>query len=155
MTLAVSVSRSEGVEAPDDDSFRRWIAAVLDQQTHGIPTEPEICLSINDTQEMAELNHRFRGKTGATNVLSFPADLPPGLGLGLLGDIAICAPVVAQEAKSQQKPEQSHWAHMTVHGVLHLLGYDHINDADAVIMEQHEIRILATLGFDDPYRFRN
>ncbi len=155
MTLLVSVSRSEGIEAPDDDSFRRWIAAVLDQQSTKIPTEPEICLSINGEQEMAELNHRFRSKSGATNVLSFPADLPAELELGLLGDVAICAPVVVAEAQAQQKTEESHWAHMTVHGVLHLLGYDHINDAEAVIMEQHERRILATLGFDDPYRSRN
>ncbi len=155
MTLIVSVSRSEGVEAPDDDCFRRWIATALELQSLTIPSEPEICLSINGTQEMAELNQRFRGKTGATNVLSFPADLPAGVDLGLLGDIAICAPVVAAEARAQQKTQESHWAHMTVHGVLHLLGYDHINEEEAVIMEQHETRILATLGFDDPYQSRN
>ncbi|TNY24961.1 rRNA maturation RNase YbeY, partial [Fulvimonas soli] len=97
------------------------------------------------------LNRDYRGKDYATNVLSFPAELPPGMALPLIGDLAICAPVVAREAREQGKRERDHWAHLTVHGVLHLLGYDHIAEADAEAMETLEARILAGLGITDPY----
>ena len=100
---------------------------------------------------MSRLNHDYRGKTGPTNVLSFPAGLPEDLGLPLLGDIVICTPIVRQEAADQGKPAQAHWAHMTVHGTLHLLGYDHIEDEDARIMESMETAILASLHFPCPY----
>lgn len=100
---------------------------------------------------MTTLNRDYRGKSGPTNVLSFPADLPPELALPLLGDIVVCAPVVAREAAEQGKPLAAHWAHMAVHGCLHLLGHDHVEEADAVAMETLESTILAQLGFPCPY----
>ena len=97
-------------------------------------------------------DREYRGKDYATNVLSFPADLPPEVQLPLLGDIVICAAVVSREAREQNKALDAHWAHMLIHGTLHLQGYDHQNDADAKKMESREKRILAKLGFDDPYQ---
>ena len=105
-----------------------------------------------DTEEMATLNRAYRGKEGPTNVLSFPYDLPPEAGLALLGDIVICAPVVAREAREQGKTLDAHWAHMTVHGALHLLGYDHIDEHEAAAMEALETDILARLDYPCPYR---
>jgi len=96
-------------------------------------------------------NREFRGRDYATNVLSFPFEPMPGEHSGLLGDLVICAPVVAREAREQRKQARDHFAHMTIHGVLHLLGYDHESDADARRMESLETRILASLGVDDPY----
>ncbi len=98
------------------------------------------------------LNRRYRHRDYATNVLSFPVELPAGIATPLIGDLVICAPVVAREAAAQGKPARAHWAHLSVHGVLHLLGHDHIVEADATRMEALERRILATLGIADPYR---
>lgn len=100
---------------------------------------------------MAQLNANYRGKDGATNVLSFPADLPAELDLPLLGDIVICAPVVIAEADQQGKTASAHWAHMTVHGTLHLLGYDHVKEEEAEIMEALESAILRQLDYSCPY----
>ena len=97
------------------------------------------------------LNRHYRGKDYATNVLSFPADLPAGVKMPLLGDLVICAPVVVREAREQRKSPQAHYAHLTVHGVLHLLGWDHDDDKEAEAMEQLEREILAGLGLPDPY----
>ena len=104
-----------------------------------------------DTEEMAVLNETYRGKKGATNVLSFPADLPAGLPLPLLGDIVICAPIVRDEATQQGKSQNAHWAHMTVHGTLHLLGYDHMEEQEAEHMEALESTILNELKYACPY----
>jgi probable rRNA maturation factor len=101
--------------------------------------------------EGARLNRRWRGKPGATNVLSFPGMELPGNGPDLLGDIVICAPVVDGEAQTQGKSRAAHWAHMVVHGVLHLLGYDHESQAQAAVMESLEVKLLARLGVDNPY----
>ncbi|MBA3981050.1 MAG: rRNA maturation RNase YbeY, partial [Alcanivorax sp.] len=102
------------------------------------------------------LNHDYRGKDAPTNVLSFPFEMPEGLTLSgdelILGDIALCADVIAREATEQGKPAAHHWAHMVVHGVLHLLGYDHVADDDAADMEALEVTILAGLGIPDPYQ---
>jgi probable rRNA maturation factor len=111
----------------------------------------ELAIRIVDTAEGQALNRDYRGKDYATNVLSFPAELPPGVNLPLIGDLAICAPVVAREAAEQGKKPRDHWAHLTVHGTLHLLGYDHIDEAEAEAMEALETRILAGLGIADPY----
>jgi probable rRNA maturation factor len=114
----------------------------------------EVTIRIVDAAEGAELNRRFRDRDGPTNVLSFPFSPPPGLpdgAAGLLGDLVICAPVVVAEAADQHKGLDAHWAHMVVHGLLHLLGYDHLLPADAVTMEALEIAILADLGFSSPY----
>lgn len=141
---------------PDAASVTHWAetAARLAGGARG-----DIAIRLVDEAESRALNHEFRGRDYATNVLSFPFelpdDLPPGLqaelGDGIIGDIAICAPVVAREALEQGKPEQAHWAHMVVHGVLHLLGHDHVDDSGAEIMEALEVRILAELGFANPY----
>jgi probable rRNA maturation factor len=136
---------------PSAVSFRKWVAAALKSRIR----EADLAIRIVDAREGRALNHHYRGKDYATNVLSFPAELPEGLPEGvkmpLLGDLVICAPVVAREAKEQRKPPQAHYAHLTVHGVLHLLGWDHEDDKEAEAMEQLEREILAGLGLPDPY----
>ncbi|MEE7567916.1 rRNA maturation RNase YbeY, partial [Xanthomonas sp. Kuri4-3] len=132
-------------------SFRRWVAAAL----KGRIREADLAIRLVDEKEGRSLNHHYRGKDYATNVLSFPAELPEGLPKGiklpLLGDLVICAPVVAREAAEQGKPLAAHYAHLTVHGTLHLLGWDHEDDREAEAMEQLEREILAELGVSDPY----
>lgn len=133
-------------------SFRKWVAAALS----GRIREADLAIRLVDAKEGRALNRHYRGRDYATNVLSFPADLPEGLPEGvrlpLLGDLVLCAPVVAREAREQGKPLAAHYAHLTVHGTLHLLGWDHGNDVEADAMEQLEREILAGLGIDDPYR---
>lgn len=132
---------------PSESQIQQWLdAAILPFQA-----EAEVTVRIVDESESQQLNFDYREKDKPTNVLSFPFQCPPGIELPLLGDLVICAGVVAQEAKEQQKTLTAHWAHMVVHGSLHLLGFDHINDADALEMEAEEIQILAELGFADPY----
>lgn len=148
LTINVGYAASrKGV--PTSASFRAWVEAALRGAKRRKATE--LSIRIVDAKEGRTLNRDYRGKDYATNVLSFPADLPPALKLPLIGDLVICAPVVAREAAEQGKLARNHWAHMTVHGVLHLLGYDHIEDDDAEKMEALETRILAGLGIDDPY----
>lgn len=149
MILTLDVQTACADPAPEESELRRWLECALREAGHTRDTE--ISLRLTDEAEMAALNHGYRQRDGATNVLSFPADLPPDLELALLGDIVICAPVVLREAREQDKPAGSHWAHMTVHGCLHLLGYDHVEVADAEIMESLETRILAALGLPCPY----
>ncbi len=132
---------------PSNALLRRWAAAVLETRK----PDAEVHLRIIDEQEMQTLNREYRGKDKPTNVLAFPAELPAGVPLPLLGDIAICASVVSAEARAQQKPLPAHWAHMLVHGLLHLLGFDHQNDDDANAMEALETEILCTLDFAPPY----
>lgn len=134
---------------PSAASFRRWVEAALHGARRRRPAE--LSIRIVDTDEGRALNRDYRGKDYATNVLSFPAELPPGVALPLIGDLAICAPVVLREAAGQAKLPRDHWAHLTVHGVLHLLGYDHLEDGEAEAMETLETRILAGLGITDPY----
>jgi probable rRNA maturation factor len=111
----------------------------------------EITIRVVDEEESAALNGQYRGKSGPTNVLSFPFQAPPGMKTDILGDLLICAPVVEREANEQGKNPQAHWAHMVVHGVLHLQGYDHSDEQEAVIMETEEIAIMNELGFPNPY----
>jgi probable rRNA maturation factor len=146
LSVSYAVPRA-GVPSPA--SFRQWIAAALKGARRRKPAE--VAIRIVGTDEGRSLNHTYRDKDYATNVLSFPAELPPGLHLPLLGDLAICAPVVAREAAEQHKSPRDHWAHLTVHGTLHLLGYDHLEEAEAEAMEALETRILAGLGIADPY----
>ncbi len=148
LTLSVGYAAPRA-GVPSSASFRRWAEAALRGARRRKATE--LSIRIVDTAEGRALNRDYRGKDYATNVLSFPAELPPGVSLPLIGDLAICAPVVAREAAEQGKQPRDHWAHMTVHGVLHLLGYDHIEDAEAEAMEALETRILAGLGIADPY----
>jgi probable rRNA maturation factor len=135
---------------PSPASFRRWTEAALAGARRR--RAAELSIRIVGTREGRALNHTYRGKDYATNVLSFPTDLPPGVRLPLLGDIAICAPVVRREAAEQDKPITHHWAHLTVHGVLHLIGYDHIEEAEAEKMEALETRVLKGLGIPNPYQ---
>ncbi len=134
---------------PAATSFRRWVDAALQGARRRRPAELAIRLVGHD--EGRALNRDYRGRDYATNVLSFPVELPPGVALPLIGDLAICAPVVLREAAEQGKPARDHFAHLTIHGVLHLLGHDHVEDRDAQAMEALEIRILAGLGIADPY----
>ena len=147
MNLVVDIESASSEAAPEEEDIRRWIHAALANRQ----SDTEISVRLVDTQEMSRLNLAYRGKTGPTNVLSFPAELPAELGLPLLGDIVICAPVVIREAAEQGKTPTAHWAHMTVHGTLHLLGYDHQEDPEAETMEALETAILATLHYPCPY----
>lgn len=136
-----------GVPAPA--SFARWVrAALASQRRRGL-----VSIRLVDEDEGRALNRDYRHRDYATNVLSFPADPPPkGVkGPRLLGDLVLCAPVVAREAREQGKRPADHFAHLTVHGTLHLLGHDHMEPAEAERMEAMEIRILAGLGIADPY----
>ncbi len=150
MKLLVDVQNASREQVPSSGALRQWIAAALAGRT--TQGAVEISVRLVDAEEMARLNARYRGKDGATNVLSFPADLPPNLDLPLLGDIVICAPVVLAEAAQQGKSASAHWAHMTIHGTLHLLGYDHIKEEEAEIMEALESAILRQFDYGCPYR---
>ena len=146
--LDVSVSyAAPRTGVPAATSFRKWVAAAL----RGRIREADLAIRIVGAKEGRALNRHYRGKDYATNVLSFPAELPEGVKMPLLGDLVICAPVVAREAKEQHKPAVAHYAHLTVHGVLHLLGWDHDDDKEAEAMEQLERDIMQELGFADPY----
>ncbi len=144
------INNSNSKPLPGLSDLELWATAAVGQQRE----EAEISLLIVDEAEGAELNQQWRNKNGPTNVLSFPSDLPAELGLPLLGDLVICAPVVAKEALEQKKSLSSHWAHMVVHGTLHLLGFDHIDDDQAEEMESLETDILARIGYPDPYQDR-
>lgn len=137
---------------PKQAQFESWILTALQNISADIPDQfTEICISIIDKETSAELNASYRKKSGPTNVLSFTYDSMPGIDETSLGDLAICAEIVETEAKMQNKKLESHWAHLTVHGFLHLLGYDHIIDNDAALMESLEIEILKKLGIENPY----
>ena len=136
---------ADGLPAPAD--FQCWAAAAL-----GDREDAELAVRVVDREESRRLNAMYRGKDAPTNVLSFPADLPAGVELPLLGDIVICAPLVEEEARGQNTTLMDHWAHLTVHGVLHLRGYDHLTDDEAAVMEALETRILTGLGCADPWR---
>lgn len=141
-----------GAEQPSCAQFERWLNAALAAtgQPHSEPQE--LTIQIVDDTTSAELNQHYRGKPGATNVLSFPFSAPTPQPLPILGDLAICAPLVAREAIAQGKTIESHWAHLAIHGLLHLCGYDHIDDRDADAMESLEQQIMAELGYPDPYQ---
>ena len=137
-------------DLPGPPQLRAWARAAVGQQR----VDAELTIRIVDEAEIERLNSNYRNKTGTTNVLSFPFDAPPGVELPLLGDIVICAPIVRREANEQSKSVTSHWAHMVVHGALHLLGFDHEQADEAQAMEAMEARILADLGFDNPFQPR-
>ncbi|MEJ2620406.1 MAG: rRNA maturation RNase YbeY [Candidatus Thiodiazotropha sp.] len=139
----------EGV--PSDTLLTAWAEAALDNPGD----ELEMVIRIVDTPESQQLNRQYRGMDKPTNVLSFPFDAPQEVPLPLLGDLVICAPVVSSEARQQNKTLAAHWAHMVVHGTLHLQGYDHQNDQQAQLMEDKERQILQALNFSDPYTVEN
>lgn len=134
--------------APDNDLLANWAQCALDE----CDTAGEVTLRLVDSKEMQTLNRTYRNKDALTNVLSFPVDDDIRTLHGLLGDIVICPAVVEQEAQAQRKPRDAHFAHLVIHGVLHLLGYDHTENSDAEVMEALETRILASLGISDPYQ---
>lgn len=147
---------TEEEDQPPPAKIQQWVASAL---THAQPANsvstpqpaPELTIRIVDEAEITALNRDYRSKDKATNVLSFPADLPDHIDLPLLGDLVICAAVVKREAEAQHKTTNDHWAHMVIHGTLHLLGYDHTGDDEAEIMEGLEIDALATLHIANPY----
>lgn len=141
---------NSAIPVPSVSQLESWALAVF---THENLSQAEVTLRLVDAAEIQDLNKRYRGQDKPTNVLSFPADIPEQVALDLpfLGDIILCAPVIHQEAIDQQIPELDRWAHMVVHGILHLLHYDHMNDQDAKIMEEKEILILKSLNINNPY----
>ncbi len=136
---------------PSESLFQIWINATEQALKQADNTPLEVTIRIVDEDQSAELNLAYRKKQGPTNVLSFPYDPIPGSEESLLGDLAICAPIVQQQADAQNKPLLAHWAHLTIHGILHLYGFDHIQEKEAEQMEQLEITILQALGFNNPY----
>ncbi|AJO88039.1 rRNA maturation RNase YbeY [Haemophilus influenzae] len=139
---------TENIEVlPTEEQIVQWATAAVQPEED----EVEMTVRIVDEAESHELNLTYRGKDRPTNVLSFPFECPDEVELPLLGDLVICRQVVEREAAEQEKPLMAHWAHMVVHGCLHLLGYDHIEDDEAEEMESLETQIMQGLGFDDPY----
>ncbi len=134
---------------PSLEQFTQWATQAVRAES----LEPEITIRIVDEPESHNLNLTYRGKDRPTNVLSFPFECPDEVELPLLGDLIICRQVVEREAEEQGKPLIAHWAHMVVHGSLHLLGYDHIEDDEAEEMESLETQIMLGLGFEDPYSY--
>ena len=139
---------SDYAEIPSFEQMQGWVDAVLTDAAQ----DSEIVIRVVDEAESAALNSQYRHKQGPTNVLSFPFEAPEGFEMDLLGDLVICAPLLAQEASQQHKPLLHHWAHIIIHGVLHLIGYDHLDDAEAEEMEGLEIRILKALNIENPYQ---
>ncbi len=151
MQIDLQLATEENIPIPEPTSFQAWADAVA---VRLLPQNADLtgcCIRLIDNDEMQAINREFRGQDKPTNVLSFPLSAQLDEGLHWLGDILICAPLVIAQAAEQKKPAQAHWAHLTVHGLLHLLDYDHENDKDAEVMENLEIAILAGLGFANPY----
>lgn len=147
MTIEVEVQVATSCEpVPEQEAFAQWAGAALGDHDPAIVT-----VRLVDAEESRGLNRRFRGIDKPTNVLSFPAGLPAEIGIPLLGDLVICAPRVEAEARDQGKAPMDHWAHLTVHGILHLLGYDHEEESAAREMEAIEVRVLEGLGIANPY----
>ena len=147
MPVKLDLQNDDGIAGlPADESFSGWIEASLQRDYAAL----EQTLRIVGEDESRELNRRYRGRDNPTNVLSFAAEADY-LDYDCLGDLVICAPVVAAEAAAQGKSEDAHWAHMVVHGMLHLQGFDHRDPAETRAMEQLEIKILNTLGYTNPY----
>jgi len=133
---------------PTTEQFKLWVETALS----GYGKDFELTIRLTDIEESKSLNHQYRHQDKPTNVLSFPFEVPEGIELNLLGDLIICADIVVQEALQQNKQQFAHWAHMVIHGCLHLLGYDHIEDDDATEMETLEIKLLSTLKIANPYQ---
>jgi probable rRNA maturation factor len=149
--IDIDIQDAGGVTAPEERLLRPWIESVIER--HPQPGPVEICLRIVGKDESRQLNRDYRGKDRPTNVLSFAAgdDVQPPEGPVFLGDIVICGPVVEEEAADQRKALADHWAHLVVHGTLHLLGYDHESESEAAAMEALETSILGEHGIPDPY----
>lgn len=146
--LISEIGESSDDDVPEPGLLQTWASAAYLKETPAVAS-----MLVTTADEIQELNKTYRDKDKPTNVLSFPMDSPEEVDLDLLGDIVLCASVIRQEAKQQSKTELEHWAHMVVHGMLHLQGYDHIKDDDAEEMERLEINILSRLGFESPYEY--
>lgn len=148
--LQIACENSDNL--PSEAQFYTWVqkALAIQAQTDAFP-ESEITIRIVDEAESHELNLTYRGKDKPTNVLSFPFEVPEGIEMPLLGDLVICRQVMEKEAAEQNKPLDAHWAHLAIHGTLHLLGYDHLTDEEAEEMESLETEIMQAIGFEDPY----
>lgn len=147
--LQKAVSR---IKIPTKKQFQQWTDAALHALPYSLSSDlKEIGIRLVDKDESAQLNITYRGKKGPTNVLSFAYPPVPNLPQESLGDLVLCAPLVNEEAEAQQKSQEAHWAHLTIHGILHLLGYDHVKKKQAAVMEKLEIKILKQLGFSNPY----
>ncbi|MBQ4891478.1 rRNA maturation RNase YbeY [Shewanella sp. MMG014] len=144
--LQIAVNDPQAI--PTQEAFELWVRTAIGNTM----AQAELTIRIVENTESQQLNHTYRGKDKPTNVLSFPFDAPPGVELPLLGDLIIAAEVVELEAKQQNKPLVAHWAHMVIHGCLHLLGYDHIIDSEAEEMESLETQLIEGLGFSNPYK---
>ncbi|OMH33715.1 rRNA maturation RNase YbeY [Motiliproteus sp. MSK22-1] len=138
---------SDADNLPRKDQLQCWVEKALS----GYRENAEVTIRIVDSAESQSLNASYRGKDKPTNVLSFPFEAPEGIQIDLLGDLVICAPVVETEAGEQNKSTIDHWAHMVIHGILHLLGFDHIDENDAQEMETLEIQLLSDIGIPNPY----
>jgi len=148
MSISIDVQNaSSNNQLPTNEQLQSWVESVLSRYERSF----ELTIRIVDEGESQTLNHQYRGIDKPTNVLSFPFDVPEGIELDLLGDIVVCASVVEQEAKQQNKALFDHWAHMVIHGCLHLLGYDHIEPEEAEEMEAIEISVLSKLNISNPY----
>ncbi len=145
LDLQLAVEDESGL--PSFDEIHSWLSNAISM----FQQDAEVTVRIVDEKESHQLNFEYRGKDKPTNVLSFPFEAPPGIEINLLGDLIICRQVVEQEAIEQDKPLLAHWAHMVVHGSLHLLGYDHIEDDEAEEMESLETEIMQKMGYEDPY----
>lgn len=148
MTVTVDFQLACAGQAPGVEQFQQWAESALSE----VEEDCELSIRLVDEDESGQLNSEYRGKSGPTNVLSFPFEAPVELQPRLLGDLVICCPVVEREAAEQNKAVNDHWAHMVIHGCLHLLGYDHIDDDDAEQMEALEIHILQSLNISNPYQ---
>lgn len=144
-------NQQQSVEVPDEQLLQQWAASALLTEK-----DTQVSLMIVDEVQSQKLNKEYRGKDKPTNILSFPMDMPAELSaeveMNMLGDLVVCAAVVQREAQQQEKSLSAHWAHMLVHGMLHLQGYDHIDSSDADEMESIEIKMLNQLGFENPYQ---
>lgn len=147
MNVEIDLQTATASPHPEATQFQAWAEAALQE----VAEDCELSIRIVDAEESQQLNRDYRGKDKPTNVLSFPFESPVPLQPKLLGDLVICAPVVTAEAAEQGKVEWNHWAHLTIHGCLHLLGYDHINDDEAEQMESREIAILREFAIENPY----
>ena len=150
LDIQLADSIAEQANLPGDAQLTLWATTALTERTDF--DDPELTIRLTDAEESQALNFEYRGKDKPTNVLSFPFEAPEHVPLELLGDLVICVAVVEREAQEQGKTSAAHWAHMVIHGCLHLLGYDHIKDDEAEEMEAIERDLLASLGYPDPYQ---
>jgi probable rRNA maturation factor len=147
VNVIIDLQQVTDADVPSEQQFQLWASAALAE----VNEDCELSIRLVDEAESAELNNDYRGKNSPTNVLSFPFESPVPLEPMLLGDLVLCVPVVEREAAEQNKAIEDHWAHLIVHGCLHLLGYDHIEDDEAELMESLEISILQKIDIKNPY----